>query len=102
MTPAIPHSLATLCTEAARGARLDPSAAPEALAEQHRREVAEHLTRHPGATVEELSAALTLPVWNITRAIAAIRGEALPAAPRKAHTAADRKRAGFREKAGAA
>lgn len=75
---------------------------PYSLADQHRREVAEHLAAHPGASVSDISASLCLPRWNVERALAALRGEALPAPVRKAHTPADRKRAGFREKAGVA
>ena len=68
-------NLLPLTTWDARGAVLHPDTAPDVIAARHREEVAEHLRRFPDATVEEVSAALILPVFNVTRAIAALQSK---------------------------
>lgn len=57
------------------GVALHPSTAPAALAARHAAEVAEYLRDHPAATVDEVGAALTLPRWNVERALAAIQSK---------------------------
>lgn len=69
-------NLLPLTTWNARGAVLHPDTAPDVIAARHRDEVAEHLRRFPDATVEEMSAALVLPVWNCERAVKALSKEA--------------------------
>lgn len=59
-------------TWVASEASLHPSTAPGAIAARHREEVAAYLRRHPEATAEDVSAALILPLWNVTRALAAL------------------------------
>jgi hypothetical protein len=64
---------------------LHPSTEPEMIRASQQADVAEYLAAHPHATVEEIGAALVLPVWNVTRALAALRGESEPSpVPQKA------------------
>lgn len=64
--------LLELRTWDASGAALHPETAPDVIAARHREEVAAYLRRHPEATAEEVSVALTLPVWNVARAVKAL------------------------------
>lgn len=97
MTAAIPRDLATLCAGAVRGAALglDPATAPAALAEQHRREVAEYLERRPGAGTDEVAEALVLPRWNVERARAALAGAPEPVVARRSYRTANRTAGGW-------
>lgn len=71
----VPESLATLVFESVSGVvELHPSTAPEVIAAQQRREVAEFFAAHPEATVEEASAELILPVVSVHRCMTALAG----------------------------
>lgn len=48
---------------------LHPDTAAPAIAAGHRAEVEEYRAAHPGASVEEVAAALVLPTWNVERAL---------------------------------
>jgi hypothetical protein len=75
----VPDSLATVVfSSLALAPALHESTSPEALAALHREEVAAFFARRPHATVEEASAALTLPVWNVARHLAALAGRPTP------------------------
>ena len=52
---------------------LHPDTSPEALRALHVAEVEAALARKPGATIAELSEGLTLPAWNVARALESIR-----------------------------
>lgn len=53
---------------------LHPSTAPEAIRASHRREVAEYLTAHPGASAAEVGAALVLPASIVQRHAFELKG----------------------------
>lgn len=73
----VPESLATVVLGSLSPID-DPSTEPEAIAARHRCEVRAYLRQNPRATVGEVSAALALPIWNIERALAEMRGEPVP------------------------
>lgn len=57
---------------------LHPETEPEAIREAQRRDVAAHLEAHPGATAAEIAEAVVLPLWNVERAVAELRGVPAP------------------------
>lgn len=57
---------------------LTPDTEPDAIRAAQRGDVAEHLAAHPGATEQELSESLVLPLWSVRCRLAELRGAPVP------------------------
>ncbi len=79
----ITHSAGTRIREEISGAVFHPSTNPEEIARTQRREVREYQKANPGATVEEIGAALCLPVFSVQMRLAECSGKKVVTASRK-------------------